>query len=316
MPTAVAPSRRPGRAALRPAAASALAPAWLHGPPAPAKVVAVLDRAAYLLRDDEVLPVLAPGALVLPGALRVPVHGDLDDLRLRVGAEVQVGHGRLHAADGGLEVRRTWAPRPVPSEVLPPASRVLARAGLDPLLPRAAGRGTAGGQAADPPRKAAVFDSGLADGADLGRLWPAALLAASAATAPVGAGRLLGLGPGLTPAGDDVLCGVLLGLRATGRDGDHAQLAGALPPLLGRTTALSATLLRQAALGYAVPPVVALVDAWHRGPDRAHLVELGTGVASVGHTSGAALLLGLAAALAPMAGADERRRGPVPGGLS
>ena len=66
-----------------------------------------------------------------------------------------------------------------------------------------------------------------------------------------------------------------------------------------RTTALSATLLRHAAAGYAVPPLVALLRAWHAGADEHRLAALAVEVAAVGHTSGAALVLGLATVLAP-----------------
>lgn len=101
---------------------------------------------------------------------------------------------------------------------------------------------------------------------------------------------LLGRGPGLTPEGDDELAGRLLVTVAAG---------GAVPdldPHLHRTTALSASLLRAAAQGYAVPEVVAYVDAV---VGRHHVAarRLRPAVAAIGHTSGAALLRGVAAAL-------------------
>lgn len=130
MVTTVAPQRRPGRGLVHPAAASSLSPSWLHGPPAPARVVAVFDRAAYLLREAdqavpgeareaqdhaEVLPLLAPGALDLPGGLRVISQDHLEDLGLVVGDQVRVGRGQVHAPGSDLVVRRTWRPRAVPS---------------------------------------------------------------------------------------------------------------------------------------------------------------------------------------------------------
>lgn len=101
---------------------------------------------------------------------------------------------------------------------------------------------------------------------------------------------LLGRGPGLTPEGDDELAGRLLVTVAAG---------GAVPdlgPHLHRTTALSASLLRAAAWGYAVPEVVAYVDAVV-GRDPVTARRLRPAVAAIGHTSGAALLRGVAAAL-------------------
>lgn len=281
MVTIVAPQRRPGRGLVHPAAASSLSPSWLHGPPAPTRVVAVFDRAAYLLReaasgegerplaqgDGEVLPLLAPGALDLPGGLRVTSQAHLDDLGLVVGDQVRVGRGQVHAPGSGLVVRRTWRPRAVPSRALPSAARATARAAAQACL-------------------ALVHD----------RL-PVELPTDGGASAWSRPAELVGLGPGLTPAGDDLLCGVLLGLRAGGREDERAALEQAVTVLLGRTTVLSATLLRQAARGYAVPPVLDLLHAWQRPAGPARLVELGSHVAAVGHSSGPALLLGLAASL-------------------
>lgn len=284
MPTTAAPVRRPGTTPagrvvtppgrgtghLVPAAASPLSPRWLHGPVSPALVVAVFPDAAYVLRGDEVLPVLASAALALPGGLRVAGRDELRALGLRVGEDVLVGAGRLHVGDAGLVVRRTWRPRAVPSAPLPTALRERARRALD------------GVRDDDLPSEVVGVTPTLVD------------------EASVQVHRLVGLGPGLTPAGDDALCGLLLGLRATGRERERARLERDLIPLLGRTTALSATLLRQAAAGYAVPPAVELLHAWHHpAPDPPGLDRLVDAVAAVGHTSGRALLVGLAAALAP-----------------
>ena len=57
---------------------------------------------------------------------------------------------------------------------------------------------------------------------------------------------LLGRGPGLTPSGDDVLAGYLLGCRAFGIAGKGVRFA-VLRSAPGATTTLSAALLRQAA---------------------------------------------------------------------
>lgn len=274
---------------LRPAAASTLSPSWLQAPPVPTEVAAVFDQAVYLRRGQDVLPLLAPEALMLPGALRVTTRADLDALRVRVGQEVLVGRGQVRTAGGGLAVRRVWRPQPVPTAPLPETALQAARAGLaglEPLEDVLAGR-------------LAELASVLAGGRD-----------------PEAVRGLVGLGPGLTPAGDDVLCGLLLGLRACGRDLERSLLEEAVLPLLGRTTAVSATLLRQAAQGYAVPPVVALLRAWHRGAGVPALVLAGRPVAAIGHTSGPALVLGLTAALAAPHTRPARHRcdpGPAPG---
>ena len=101
----------------------------------------------------------------------------------------------------------------------------------------------------------------------------------------------LGRGPGLTPEGDDELAGHLLVTFA---------LRGSVPdlaPHLHRTTALSASLLRAAALGYAVPLVASYVDAVV-GADSVAARRLRPAVAAIGHSSGEALLRGIHRALA------------------
>ena len=126
-----------------------------------------------------------------------------------------------------------------------------------------------------------------------GAPWPEPLRRASAAVgrADVDEG-LLGRGGGLTPEGDDVLAGYLVGAAAYGLPaGDlravvHAHAAS-------RTTTLSAALLRHAANGEAIPQIGALLDALGgRRPLDPALAEL----VAVGHTSGAALARGVLAA--------------------
>jgi uncharacterized protein DUF2877 len=105
---------------------------------------------------------------------------------------------------------------------------------------------------------------------------------------------LLGLGPGLTPSGDDVLAGFVLGRRAVGRrdtllEASVGHLAAAA------TTALSAALLRHALRGECIREVVSFVQALCGRGD----VDAATaGLIAVGHTSGAALASGVLAAAA------------------
>ena len=99
----------------------------------------------------------------------------------------------------------------------------------------------------------------------------------------------VGAGPGLTPEADDELCGHLLVGWACGTPGP------ALEPVLHRTTAVSASFLRAAAQGYAVPEVVAYVDAV-LGADPGGARGLRRAVSAIGHTSGPALLRGVDAA--------------------
>jgi hypothetical protein len=103
---------------------------------------------------------------------------------------------------------------------------------------------------------------------------------------------LLGLGPGLTPAGDDLLCGLLVGLA--GRPDLRDPLAAAvLSHAARRTTFLSAELLRHAAAGLAAPAVVAVADALAGHGDDAALARCLPRLLALGHTSGRALAQGL-----------------------
>jgi Protein of unknown function (DUF2877) len=110
---------------------------------------------------------------------------------------------------------------------------------------------------------------------------------------------LLGRGPGLTPAGDDLLAGLLLGHvafesgKSPGSGGRSATdpLADAIAALAPtRTTALSAALLAHAARGECIPEAAAFAAALAGTtavePALHRLLR-------VGHTSGAALALGL-----------------------
>lgn len=108
--------------------------------------------------------------------------------------------------------------------------------------------------------------------------------------------RLLGVGPGLTPAGDDVLAGLLVGARSFGLDADALtdQVLGAATH---RTTDLSTALLRCACRGEATPELRALVSALAGGT--AHRGQLDDALAAlrrVGHTSGEAMATGATAA--------------------
>lgn len=108
-------------------------------------------------------------------------------------------------------------------------------------------------------------------------------------------GTLVGLGPGLTPSGDDALCGALLTLRAAGsaRLGSVRQ---AVDDRLDRTTSLSASLLRAAMEGYAVPCVVRLASALAAGDGAAAEAALPE-VLAIGHSSGSDVVAGLLGAL-------------------
>ena len=109
------------------------------------------------------------------------------------------------------------------------------------------------------------------------------------------AAQLVGLGPGLTPSGDDYLGGVLVGLRWLGRSAHAESLWRWLAPRLpGRTSPISAAHLAAAAAGEAheaLHEVLENLSAWHAPDLHPSLARLD----DVGHTSGWDALAGIVA---------------------
>jgi hypothetical protein len=181
---------------------------------------------------------------------------------------------------------REWAPvRPALGEV---ASSALA------AVRAVLGAATASGADPGPDGRAS---SGLAEAA---RDYDASVAVAA---------RLLGSGPGLTPSGDDMLAGFLAGAEAFGLDA--AALRRAIADLApARTTALSAALLWHAARGECIDELAAVAAALTGQRPGAGPEEPGRAVRrllAVGHTSGAALTLGLVIAAGSAAARQEGR---------
>ena len=104
--------------------------------------------------------------------------------------------------------------------------------------------------------------------------------------------KLVGLGEGSTPAGDDYLVGVLHALAPSGREGARESLVAALAGIgEGRTTAASAAWLAAAARGEPTPVWRALLDALASG-DEPEVRRAARAVRGTGHTSGAFSLRG------------------------
>ena len=109
------------------------------------------------------------------------------------------------------------------------------------------------------------------------------------------AAQLIGLGPGLTPSGDDYLGGILVGLRWVGRGSQADSLWRWLEPrLAGRTGELSIAHLAAAAYGEAHEALHGLLEdlsAWE-APD---LYPALARLDAVGHSSGWDALAGIVA---------------------
>jgi hypothetical protein len=121
---------------------------------------------------------------------------------------------------------------------------------------------------------------------------------------PDAVARLVGRGDGLTPLGDDALCGWLALHRSAGEA--TPAVDAAVRALLPRTTLLSATLLDCALRGEVLPEFAAYLTALGTPDEPARAAAL----AAIGHTSGAGLLHGAQRALAELA--DRVTPDPVP----
>ncbi len=259
-----------------PAASCTAVRAVLAGGPQQLTWLGAGPSAVYLLtRTSAVLAIVAHDAVRLPCAIVVPRRSDelplsaiAPDAVELAGATAVVGEGRItwHGRRGRVTVTvaRYWAPaRPTAGTPVPRAVREA----------RDALRGRELGVARDVIRT----------------LRPLGGPRHGDASAVV---VLLGRGPGLTPSGDDVLAGFLIGARAFGPPASAvaARVADLAP---ARTTALSAQLLRHAADGDCIPQVATLVDAL---VGRTGVPAAVDGLLAVGHTSGAALAAGVLAA--------------------
>ncbi len=227
---------------------------------------------------------------------RPQTHGELPLAELvgdRPGLTL-VGGGRVEwsgpAGKVAVVVARWWAPPRVPCG----AAASVGQAATDELRAAASARDVG----LRPERIAALA---------------AAPDDATQATAALG---LLGRGPGLTPSGDDVLAGFLIGGRVCARRAIGVERAVA--EHAGRATnALSTRLLRHAARGECVPELAAAVAALCRKPTSALPAAAGEAATAagrllaVGHTSGAALAHGLLAAVQAPPAANESGQLPT-----
>lgn len=106
---------------------------------------------------------------------------------------------------------------------------------------------------------------------------------------------LLGLGPGLTPSGDDFLLGFLAGLKAAGTDPTDlapAKLARCLVNDAPRcTTTVSVAFLKYAAQGQYHQYLIKLIELFRSG-NEAEMTVAARKLLTLGHFSGTDLLLG------------------------
>jgi hypothetical protein len=261
----------------------------LRGPLRPGRLLAATGSVIYLdFGAAQVIALTAAGAICLPNAimLKLPA-GDLDQPAAQLDDQLDgawAGNGRVLAGGLEVQVRRWWDPCPV----FAPLSRARLDHGVTALARIYA---------------AADIRPGL-ESQDS----PAALAACCAAGDLAGAVELaealVGLGPGLVPSGDSMLCGLLLALRLLG----GATAGGTRPVWLAdwlgaavtgyaeqRTTPLAAALLLCAARGQASEEVSAVL---HGIAGQEPVEPAARRLLSAGGASGAELTWGLMAGCA------------------
>lgn len=257
------PSPSPRRTAV-PVAVSSLSAGLVDGPPTAGTVVAAYRFGLYLDVAGDVLPVVTSDAVPVPTALRLAGRSGSLVWGVAPGDRVVVGLRRVVLPRLDLVAARTWRPARV-------------------------ARASAGGSWSQEVTGAVLGDAVPATG------WLAdGIRDAVLAQDPLPhVRRLVGRGRGLTPSGDDALAGALLVAQALGSDG---RLAAAVRSRLGATTAVSSSLLRAAADGYAARQVVTLADAVVAGDGPTVRAALPP-VLDMGHGSGHDLVTGIRAAL-------------------
>lgn len=230
-------------------------------------VHSVFGKGVYLRLDAGLVAITAPG--VPPG----PLHLCAEGLGAhRVGERVVVAADRLTVGAVPYDlVAPDWRP------VMP--TPMAMRAGRTTLL-RATRR-----------IPAAALDLGVGSSGVGAHSLPTAVTDAVRRADLTGLCRLVsGRGPGLTPAGDDVLAGVLL--YASGLWGESAWNELAAAADCSATGDIAAAFLYWAARGSSVEPAHAMLNSAGRGNDAA-AEEAVRALAGIGGSSGRDLAFGL-----------------------
>jgi hypothetical protein len=227
--------------------------------------------AAWLRLPGGVVGLAPPGAPLGPRWIhRAEPWPVLDE-----GETVGVDSAGLHRDHGQLFLRRAQAlgwlgPLPAPGPLGSAAARALISDALSSCRPSVL---------LEPPWRSKVEPALVA----IGRLPPLDALKAAA-------DALGGLGPGLTPAGDDTLSGIVFAVRALG--GPNVEPALVAVARSVRTTDLAAAILEAAAAGCHIEPVHDLVMAAAAG-DTAAAAKAAVDLDRFGSSSGADVAHGL-----------------------
>lgn len=252
-------------------------------------VVATTRSAAYLACGVSATPVLAllsADAVRVPNGVVLPLPAEAEPFNdLRPGATVLVGRGMLKHPVLRVVGRSTWSP---PHVHLTQPERALARTSEFAHL--LAVRGL------PPPPELAKPEAALAR----------ALLRGDERQTRRATRALIGRGPGLTPSGDDVLCGLLIGLAALrDKSGDLGArtVRTVVDDHRSSTTTASGALLVHAARGEAIPELAELLRTLESASP---LTPALAALLAVGHHSGSDLARGILLALWTVGGSSAQ----------
>jgi hypothetical protein len=269
------------------------------------RVQSIYRSVVNITTADGLLTVASAEGGGLPNGILADLGPDWRAIGLRSGMVVSAREAKLRVPEAGLEIQfgaaSRWSPRLRSSSGAGDAAA--ARWGRRTAATRriAKDRASAGGFGALLREDVTHDPLGILDAARpmLAELVVALetgdrRLAAEVAT------RLIGLGPGLTPSGDDVLVGIEAALHALAQP-LAGFLALATDDLEERTTALAATLLRHAGAGEFAERLQILLAAL-LGPDDETIPAAIERAVAWGATSGTDCLLGVLIGLDVAAG--------------
>lgn len=264
----VRPTTTPLATAARPAWSSLALREVLLGAPGHGRVRWETRSACYAeVRShgrDQLVALLAPGAVRVPMGIVIDAR-DLPD----VGTDVHLGAGLIGFGNRTWRPTRWWNPRPR----------------LDPTGLTEQSRALRQALQAEPDTS---FGLPLAEELSVGSALARGDVQAATA--------VIGLGPGLTPSGDDVVAGALVMLALLSRlDGGTARAV--LDRARTHTTALSTALLEAATQGQMIPQAARLLEAVAAAAPQPQVDARADELFAVGAHSGHDLAAGMLGAL-------------------
>ena len=272
---------------------------------------------------DGLITIGAPSVDLLPNGISLGGSIDFRTLGLRQKQHVMVDRERIRipACDIHIDLSRAagWSPHLVSTDPRVARARWRARAGEVRSLVVAAirarpGSGDGLGDLIDHDGRSPLRPVARLAAPRLERL-AAALCGGDPRMAATAAESLVGLGPGLTPSGDDALVGIAAAVTAMAAPGtlDAAFLGRAVDNDPTRTTAVSSTFLRHAAAGEFSAVLHGLMAAFV-GPDPSALKLTIEQLVAFGATSGTDTLVGVLMGLDALAATVLHALAvPVPG---